>query len=124
MKNEPQDRPEKQQSFFRKPSDSDINPEPCNSQNQLDFKLNELGDFEDIIQNKSVKGNFHFSASSFGFAGFVDFPIRTGIISNARKQFFKFQNSEWEDSNCIGLTTGAEASRGQREWANLQATIK
>lgn len=56
MKNDPHERPEKNQSFFRKPSDSDINVEPSNSQFQLEFKLNELGDFEDMIQNKSVKG--------------------------------------------------------------------
>lgn len=60
MKNDPQDRQEKQQAFFRKPSDSDINIDPSISQNQLDFKLNELGDFDDIIQNKSVKGGFLF----------------------------------------------------------------
>jgi len=60
MKNDHPDKQENPQSIFRKPSDSDINLEFPNSQFQLDFKLNELGDFEDIIQNKSVKGNFFF----------------------------------------------------------------
>jgi len=59
MKNDPQEKPDKSQSLFRKPSDSDINPELTNSQFQLEFKLNELADFEDIIQNKSVKGRGH-----------------------------------------------------------------
>lgn len=56
MKNDHPEKQENHQSIFRKPSDSDINVELQNSTFQLDFKLNELGDFEDIIQNKSVKG--------------------------------------------------------------------
>ena len=60
MKNDPQDKQENIPSIFRKPSDSDINIELPTSPFQLDFKLNELGDFEEIIQNKSVKGLFLF----------------------------------------------------------------
>ena len=60
MKNDQQEKNENYQSVFRKPSDSDINIDISNSPFQLDFKLNELGDFEDIIQNKSVKGKYLF----------------------------------------------------------------
>jgi hypothetical protein len=63
MKNDHPDKQENAQSIFRKPSDSDINLDLANSQFQLDFKLNELGDFEDIIQNKSVKGKLLFYQS-------------------------------------------------------------
>ena len=59
MKNDPPEKPTPSESIFRKPSDSDINIDLPNSQFQLDFKLNELGDFEDMIQNKSVKGAFY-----------------------------------------------------------------
>ena len=60
MKNDSHEKQENTPSIFRKPSDSDINIELPTSPFQLDFKLNELGDFEEILQNKSVKGWFFF----------------------------------------------------------------
>jgi hypothetical protein len=66
MKNDGNEKQEPSGSVFRKPSDSDINIDLPNSQYQLDFKLNELGDFEDIIQNKSVKGSLWKTGPSLG----------------------------------------------------------